>query len=96
MQINPLAGKPAPAAILTDMPRLVTAYYTNRPDFSVPAHRVAFGTSGHRGSSFEYSFNEWHVLAIAQAICEHRAQQGIDGPLFLGMNRTGIAGGRVM
>jgi len=91
MQINPLAGKPAPTAILTDIPRLVTAYYTNRPDFSVPAHRVAFGTSGHRGSSFEDSFNEWHVLAITQAICEHRAQQGVDGPLFLGIDTHALS-----
>jgi len=91
MQINPLAGKPAPPAILTDIPRLVTAYYTDRPDISVPAHRVAFGTSGHRGSSFEHTFNEWHVLAITQAICEYRKLQSIDGPLFLGIDTHALS-----
>ena len=67
--ISPLAGKPAPRSLLVDVPRLVTAYYTGVPDPAVPSQRVAFGTSGHRGSSFEVSFNEWHVLAITQAIC---------------------------
>ena len=68
MSISPLAGKPAPPAMLVTVPKLVAAYYTDVPDTSVPGQRVAFGTSGHRGSSFESSFNEWHVLAISQAI----------------------------
>ncbi|MEO8308799.1 MAG: phosphoglucomutase (alpha-D-glucose-1,6-bisphosphate-dependent) [Pseudomonadota bacterium] len=82
--ISPMAGKPAQPALLTDIPKLVTAYYTGLPDPTVPAQRVAFGTSGHRGSSLDLSFNEAHVLAITQAICDHRRRSGIDGPLFLG------------
>lgn len=91
MKINSLAGKPASAAMLVNIPKLVTAYYTDRPDFSVPAQRVAFGTSGHRGSAFENSFNEWHVLAISQAMCDYRAQQGIDGPLFMGIDTHALS-----
>ena len=72
MTLSPLAGKPAPAQLLVDIPRLVTAYYTGQPDAAIATQRVAFGTSGHRGSSFELSFNEWHVLAISQAICLYR------------------------
>jgi len=68
VKLNPLAGKPAPDRLLTDVPRLVTAYFALRPDVAVPSQRVAFGTSGHRGSAFEHAFNEWHVLAITQAI----------------------------
>jgi len=89
--ISPLAGKPAPAALLVDVPRLVTAYYTGIPDPSLPAQRVAFGTSGHRGSSFERSFNEWHVLAITQAICDYRQSQKITGPLFLGIDTHALS-----
>ena len=81
---HPLAGKPAPASLLQNIPRLVTAYYTERPDASVVDQRVAFGTSGHRGSSLTLSFNEWHILAVTQAICLYRKAHGIDGPLFLG------------
>jgi phosphoglucomutase len=88
---NPLAGKPAPASLLVDLPRLVTAYYTQRPDVSVAAQRVAFGTSGHRGSSFQGSFNEAHVLAMTQAICSYRKQQGISGPLFLGFDTHALS-----
>lgn len=88
---NPLAGKPAPPAMLVNVPRLVTAYFSNTPDPSVPAQRVAFGTSGHRGSSFENSFNEWNVLAMSQAICDYRKQQGIDGPLFLGIDTHALS-----
>ena len=84
--INPLAGKIAPVKMLVDLPRLITAYYSERPDPSVAAQRVAFGTSGHRGVSFQASFNEWHVLAMTQAICSYRKQQGITGPLFLGFD----------
>ena len=91
MRVSPLAGKPAPQAMLVNVPRLVTAYYTYVPDPSVPGQRVAFGTSGHRGSSFETSFNEWHVLAISQAICEYRAGHGIDGPLFIGIDTHALS-----
>jgi phosphoglucomutase len=84
--INPRAGKLADASDLVDVPKLITAYYEERPDPHVPEQRVAFGTSGHRGSSFDHSFNEWHILAITQAICLYRAQQKTDGPLFLGID----------
>ena len=89
--ISPLAGKPAPLSSLVDIARLVTAYYTEVPDPSVPAQRVAFGTSGHRGSSLTLSFNERHVLAITQAICAYRQAQGIDGPLFLGIDTHALS-----
>jgi phosphoglucomutase len=90
-RISALAGKPAPASVLVDVPRLITAYYTERPDPSIAAQRVAFGTSGHRGSSFEVSFNEAHVLAISQAICNYRKQRGIDGPLFIGFDTHALS-----
>jgi phosphoglucomutase len=89
--LSPLAGKPAPAASLVNVPRLVTAYYSERPDPAIPAQRVAFGTSGHRGSAFDLGFNEAHVLAISQAICEYRKQQGIDGPLFMGFDTHALS-----
>jgi phosphoglucomutase len=91
MKINPLAGKPAEPSLLVNIPKLVTAYYTETPNPSMPGERVAFGTSGHRGSAFEKSFNEWHVLAISQAICQYRKQQGIDGPLFLGIDTHALS-----
>lgn len=91
MTLSPFAGKPAPAQLLVDIPRLVTAYYTGQPDASVATQRVAFGTSGHRGSSFELSFNEWHVLAISQAICLYRQMKGIDGPLFVGIDTHALS-----
>ncbi len=91
MTISPLAGQPALPALLVDVPRLVSAYYTEVPDPAIPGQRVAFGTSGHRGSSFQKTFNEGHVLAITQAICRHRAQQGIDGPLFLGADTHALS-----
>jgi phosphoglucomutase len=90
-RISPLAGKPAPLSSLVDVSRLVTAYFTGRPDPAVPAQRVAFGTSGHRGSSFTASFNERHVLAISQAICNFRTKNGIDGPLFLGIDTHALS-----
>ncbi len=90
-QISPLAGKPAPRSLLVDVAKLVAAYFTEVPDPAVPAQRVAFGTSGHRGSSFDISFNEWHVLAITQAICEYRKDHGIDGPLFLGVDTHALS-----
>jgi phosphoglucomutase len=89
--IDPLAGQPAPAARLTNVPRLVTAYYSLEPDPGVAAQRVAFGTSGHRGSSFESSFNEAHVLSVTQAICDYRKHKGIDGPLFLGFDTHALS-----
>jgi phosphoglucomutase len=90
-RINPLAGKPAPESLLVNVPRLVTAYYTGLPDPSIVAQRVAFGTSGHRGSSFETSFNERHVLAMTQAICRYRRKNDIDGPLFLGIDTHALS-----
>ena len=91
MEVNPLAGKPADPASLVNVPKLVTAYYTETPDPSVPGQRVSFGTSGHRGSAFEKAFNEWHILAITQAICLYRKQQKINGPLFLGMDTHALS-----
>ena len=91
MAVNPLAGKPAASSPLVDVAKLVAAYYDAIPDPSVPAQRVAFGTSGHRGSSFEVSFNERHVLAITQAICRYRKSHGIDGPLFLGIDTHALS-----
>jgi phosphoglucomutase len=90
-KISPLAGKPAPKSILVDIPKLLAAYADLKPDPSVTAQRVAFGTSGHRGSSFERSFNEWHILAISQAICEYRQSKGIDGPLFIGADTHALS-----
>src|SRR3977135_1474410 len=84
-------GQPPLPENLVDISRLITAYYALHPDPAVPAQRVAFGTSGHRGSSFEKTFNEWHVLAISEAICRYRRQQGIDGPLFLGYDTHALS-----
>jgi phosphoglucomutase len=91
MTISPLAGKPAPESILLNVPRAVTAYYMLTPDESEPSQRVRFGTSGHRGSATEHSFNEWHVLAITQAVCEYRAKQNINGPLFIGIDTHALS-----
>ena len=91
MTVSPLAGKPAELSMLVDVSKLITAYYTETPDPSIPEQRILFGTSGHRGSAFEKSFNEWHVLAISQAICLYRRQQKIDGPLFLGMDTHALS-----
>src|SRR6202034_3947076 len=91
MKISAAAGKPADPSILVNVPKLVTAYYALRPDPNDPAQRVIFGTSGHRGSAFDGAFNEWHILAITQAICEYRAWQKIDGPLFLGMDTHALS-----
>ena len=90
-QIHPLAGQPAPASVLINVGKLVSAYHTDLPDPTIAAQRVAFGTSGHRGSAFDRSFNEWHVLAITQAICDHRKAQGITGPLFLGIDTHALS-----
>lgn len=91
MNVSPLAGKPAEPSMLVNVPKLITAYYTDVPDPSMPAQRVSFGTLGHRGSAFEKSFNEWHILAISQAICLYRRRQKIDGPLFLGMDTHALS-----
>ena len=91
MKVSPMAGKPAEASMLVNIPRLVTAYYTEVPDPAVPGERIAFGTSGHRGSSLDKSFNERHILAVTQAICLYRAQQKINGPLFLGIDSHALS-----
>ena len=91
MDVHELAGKPAPREILINVPRLVAAYYTHRPDPDEPTHRVSFGTSGHRGSSLDSSFNEGHILAICQAICELRRSRNITGPLYMGMDTHALS-----
>ena len=91
-RISPFAGKPAQPAQLVDIGKLVGAYYDVKPDPGNPTQRVAFGTSGHRGSSFDAGFNEDHIVAIAQAICAYRAKQGIDGPLFIGIDTHALSG----
>ena len=90
-KVHSLAGKPAPPSLLVDVPKLVTAYHSEQPDPSVPAERILFGTSGHRGSSLSRSFNERHVLAITEAICRYRTAQKIDGPLFLGWDTHALS-----
>ena len=91
MNISPLAGHAPPASMLLDVSRLVTAYFTDIPDPAVPAQRVSFGTSGHRGSAFDIAFNEWHIAAIAESICRFRKKEGIDGPLFLGIDTHALS-----
>lgn len=91
MATHPLAGKPAPRELLVNVPRLISAYYTQTPDVQIPEQQVAFGTSGHRGSSLQSSFNEQHILAITQAICEWRHTQQISGPLYLGMDTHALS-----
>ena len=90
-EVNPLAGKIAEPSMLTNIPRLVTAYFAGKPDPAVASQRVAFGTSGHRGSAFNNAFNEAHILAISQAVCDHRRASGIDGPLFVGIDTHALA-----
>ena len=90
-RISPRAGKPVTQDILVDVPGLIKAYFANRPDAAVDAQKVAFGTSGHRGSAFESTFNEWHVLAMSQAVCDYRRQQGTDGPLFIGVDTHALS-----
>ena len=89
--VSPLAGKLLEPSMLVDIPRLITAYYTGRPDPEVTSQRVSFGTSGHRGSSFGTSFNEGHILAISQAVCQHRRSEGMDGPLFVGIDTHALS-----
>jgi phosphoglucomutase len=90
-KVNPLAGKPAPVSLLLNVARLVTAYYAEQPDPAVAADRVAFGTSGHRGSAFDRTFNEAHILAITQAICAYRQAHRVEGPLFIGMDTHALS-----
>jgi phosphoglucomutase len=90
-EISPLAGKTVAPSMLANIPRLVTAYFAGEPDPQVPAQRVAFGTSGHRGSAFNHAFNEAHILAISQALCDHRHAKGITGPLFVGIDTHALA-----
>ena len=89
--VSPLAGKIAPAAMLVNVPRLMAAYFSGQPDLAVPSQRVAFGTSGHRGSAFNNAFNEAHIVAISQALCDYRRHSGIDGPLFMGIDTHALA-----
>ncbi len=91
MSLNEFAGKPAPKSLLPNIPRLISEYYTKHPDLNDVSNLVAFGTSGHRGSSFKSSFNEDHILAIVQATCDYRAQAGINGPMFLGMDTHALS-----
>ena len=91
MSISSLAGKLADPSKLADIPKLMTAYYVELPDPNVKEQRVSFGTSGHRGSSSQRTFNQWHILAISQAICAHRKAQGIDGPLFIGCDTHALS-----
>jgi phosphoglucomutase len=91
MKVSPIAGKPANPATLVNVSKLITAYYAEIPDLTVPEQWVIFGTSGHHGSTFEKSFNEWHILAITQSICLYRKQQDIDGTLFLGMDTHALS-----
>ncbi len=89
--LSPLAGKPVPPSLLVNIPRLMTAYFALSPDPAIAAQRVAFGTSGHRGSAFAAAFNEAHILAITQAVCLYRRRVGTDGPLFLGMDTHALS-----
>jgi phosphoglucomutase len=91
MNISSMAGKPADPSILANIPRLVSAYYVIQPEPGDPRQRVAFGTSGHRGSSLDGAFSECHILAITQAICHYRKERNIDGPLFLGMDTHALS-----
>src|SRR5437763_16064834 len=91
MDISPKSGKPAYPAHLINVPELVTAYYKGQPDPSVPAQRLVFGTSGHRGCSLDNSFNEAHILAITQAICFYRRKENIFGPLYIGLDTHALS-----
>jgi phosphoglucomutase len=92
MPTSPLAGKPAPASLLVDLAALARAYFERKPDMADPLQVVTFGTSGHRGSPLSSSFNEAHILAITQAICDYRRAQAITGPLFMGMDTHALSG----
>jgi len=89
--VHPLAGKPVPDEMIPNIPQLVSAYYTHHPDPDDPGQQVSFGTSGHRGVSFQATFNEAHVLATTQAVCELRRARGVDGPLYVGMDTHALS-----
>lgn len=91
MNISPLAGKILPAEMLTDITKLISAYYSKKPDFADPSQKISFGTSGHRGSSLNSSFNEQHILAVTQALCDYRKEKKLDGPLFMGMDTHALS-----
>ena len=92
MSLHPLAGQPVPNELIPNICRLMTAYYVLEPDVHQhPEHKVSFGTSGHRGSALQHTFNEPHVLAVCQAIAEYRKKQGITGPLFLGKDTHALS-----
>src|SRR3954464_8909636 len=91
VEVSRLAGKTAPASMLVNVPRLVTAYFSGKPDPTLPSQRVAFGTSGHRGSALNSAFNEAHILAISQALCEHRQRAGVEGPVLVGIDTHALA-----
>jgi phosphoglucomutase len=91
MNVHPLAGQPAPSDVLVDVTKLIAAYYDGKPDPNESSHRVSFGTSGHRGSSLRFSFNEDHILATTQAICDYRVAEGIDGPLYVGVDTHALS-----
>ena len=90
-KISPLAGKPVTSSMLVNVPKLTTAYFALQPDPAIPAQKVAFGTSGHRGSAFDCAFNEAHILAVTQAICLYRKMKGTDGPLFVGIDTHALS-----
>ena len=90
-KIHPLAGQTAPPSMLANIPRLVTAYFAQKPDPEIPAQRVAFGTSGHRGSALNNAFNEAHIVAISQALCDYRREKDLSGPLFVGIDTHALA-----
>src|SRR5580693_7917052 len=90
-EVSPLAGKSVDPSTLVNVPRLVTAYFSGKPDPAIKSQRVAFGTSGHRGSAFSNSFNEAHILAVSQAVCQHRQRSGLTGPLFVGIDTHALA-----
>ena len=92
MAISPLAGKPAPKEVLVDLAKLERLYYERRPDLADPNQLVSFGTSGHRGSSLSGTFTESHILAITQAICDHRQRHRVDGPLYMGKDTHALSG----
>ena len=91
MANHPLAGQPVSASMLVNIPRLISAYYTEKPDVRLREQRVSFGTSGHRGTSFKRSFNEFHILAVAQAIYEYRKMENTTGPLYLGRDTHALS-----
>src|SRR5262245_45454758 len=91
ISVSPLAGQPVTPDMLVNVPRLVTAYFEDKPDITIAAEKVKFGTSGHRGSALRRAFNETNILAITQAICDYRRMKGIDGPLYIGIDTHALS-----